>query len=136
MFAGAGVEKNNINNRPVNLVDLFPTLFDLINVKQHPQTDGKLLVALMDNNPSTNITMDYAYHQYKRQGVNYMGYSIRTDRYRYTEWYDFELSKTKNFINPIVRGSELYDYTLDALETENLIDNSKYAAIKKRLKEK
>ena len=86
MFAGPGVKENQKSHHPVNLVDLFPTVFDLANVKQSTQTDGKSLVPLLDSNISTTIDMDYAYHQYRRQKK--MGYAVRTDRYRYTEWHD------------------------------------------------
>ena len=86
MFAGPGVAKNQKSHHPVNLVDLFPTVFELAGVKQSTQTDGKSLVPLLDNNKNTTVDMDYAYHQYARQ--KRMGYSVRTKRYRYTEWHD------------------------------------------------
>ena len=52
-----------------------------------------------------------------------MGYSIRTDKYRYTEWHDnnyrsYDLYKEENII-----ARELYDYEKDPLETKNWVDN-------------
>jgi iduronate 2-sulfatase len=41
-----------------------------------------------------------------------MGYSIRTERYRYTEWRDFRTGQ--------VQARELYDHSSDLLETTNI----------------
>ena len=41
-----------------------------------------------------------------------MGYSIRTPRYRYTEWRDFKTGQAQ--------ARELYDHEDDAAETRNL----------------
>ena len=134
MFAGPGVKENQKSHHPVNLVDLFPTVFELANVPQHTQTDGKSLVPLLDGDKSTTITMDYAYHQYRRQKK--MGYGIRTNRYRYTEWHDNDYRSYKAYNNDNIADRELYDYDKDPLETKNLVDNPAYASIVKDLKVK
>ena len=134
MFAGPGVEKNQKSHHPVNLVDLFPTVFELANVKQSTQTDGKSLVPLLDDDKSTNIDMDYAYHQYARQ--KRMGYAVRTDRYRYTEWHDNNYRSYKPYKEENIVGRELYDYDKDPLETKNLVDDPAYASVVKDLKVK
>ncbi|PTX62333.1 arylsulfatase A-like enzyme [Kordia periserrulae] len=134
MFAGPKVAKNQKSDHPVNLVDLFPTVFELANVSQHPQTDGKSLVPLLDSNPKTNIDMDYAYHQYRRG--KRMGYSIRTDRYRYTEWHNDDYRSYEAYNGNNIVGRELYDYEADPLETKNWVKDAKYAAIVKELKAK
>ena len=41
-----------------------------------------------------------------------MGYSIRTDRWRYTEWRDWKTG--------MIRVRELYDHANDPLETINI----------------
>ena len=43
-----------------------------------------------------------------------MGYSMRTDRYRYTEW--------RNYQTGNVLARELYDHRHDAAETRNIVD--------------
>ena len=53
-----------------------------------------------------------------------MGYSIRTNRYRYTEWRDF---KTFQII-----ATEVYDHSTDPLETNNIFANTR-DRIKQRL---
>ena len=54
-----------------------------------------------------------------------MGYSIREDRYRYTEWLDFKTGQ--------IVARELYDHADDARETVNLADREENAAIIRRL---
>lgn len=134
MFAGPGVKKNQKSHHPVNLVDLFPTIFDLAGVQQHSQTDGKSLVPLLDDDKATTIDMDYAYHQYKRGPK--MGYSIRTERYRYTEWHNDDYRSYNNYNTSKIAGRELYDYETDPLETRNLVKDPSYNAIVKKLKTK
>lgn len=134
MFAGPGVEKNQKSHHPVNLVDLFPTVFELANVPQNAQTDGKSLVPLLDNDKATSVVMDYAYHQYRRQKK--MGYSVRTNRYRYTEWHNNNYRSFKPYNNDNISGYELYDYDKDPLETRNLIDDPAYVHVVKDLKQK
>jgi len=57
-----------------------------------------------------------------------MGYSMRTEQYRYTVW-------LKNFTSDQVYNAdkvytkELYDYVKDPLEKVNVSDDTKYAAI-------
>jgi iduronate 2-sulfatase len=134
MFAGPGVEKNQKSSHPVNLVDLFPTVFELVGVKQSAQTDGKSLVALLDNDKNTTLDMDYAYHQYARG--KRMGYSVRTDKYRYTEWHDNEYRSTQPYNSSNIIGTELYDYVNDPLETKNFNEDPKYTKVLNELKAK
>jgi iduronate 2-sulfatase len=51
------------------------------------------------------------------------GHSVRTERWRYTEW-DFEK-----------KGTELYDEMNDPQELHNLARDLKYSIVKKELKE-
>jgi iduronate 2-sulfatase len=44
----------------------------------------------------------------------HMGYTLRTERYRYTEWV------ANADINGLPKGTELYDYATDPMETVNL----------------
>ena len=53
------------------------------------------------------------------RGKQVMGYSIRTNRYRYTEWGAGEY------------GCELYDYQNDPEEYTNLAGKTEYAEIEK-----
>lgn len=132
MFAGPGVAKKQKSHHPVNLVDLFPTVFDLAGVSQSNQTDGKSLLPLLDNDAKTTIDMDYAISQYPRHG-NRMGYALRTERYRYTEWHNNGYKSFKPYSLNNIEAKELYDYEKDPLETRNLVDDPKYKSVVEQL---
>jgi iduronate 2-sulfatase len=134
VFSGPGVAKGQKVNTPVELIDVFPTLFDLINVKQTAQTDGKSLVPLMDNNAKTNIKVDYALSQYPRGKV--MGYSIRTERFRYTEWHQNEYCGATPYDEVNIKDVELYDFVTDPNETKNHANSKENTSVVKELQAK
>ena len=75
-----------------------------------------------------------AFSQFLREGVwrapdgiEYMGYSVRTDRFRYTEWVDWQTGDLK--------ATELYDHEVDPLETTNVSDNEDYAGSLQKMAE-
>jgi hypothetical protein len=65
-----------------------------------------------------------------------MGYSIRTDRYRYTIWMKDDFRSTQAYNNDLVIARELYDYKKDPNETVNVIDDGGYVAVTKEMNEK
>jgi len=134
IFAGPGVSKNKKVTTPVELVDVFPTLFDMAGV-QMPDVDGKSLKPLLDKDPNTTIDSDFSVSQYHRM-KDKMGYSIRTERYRYTEWHSASYRSYKTYKDANIVGTELYDYEKDPLETINLANSQTHAALIKRLKGK
>ena len=136
IFAGPGVAKNVKSDHPVDLVDAFPTLFEMVGVANSPQTEGKSLVPLLDNDPTTTIEQDYAFSQYQRMKGKIMGYSIRTDRYRYTEWHQNSYRSGQPYSEGNIKGAELYDYEKDPNETKNFVEDAAYASIKSELKAK
>ncbi|WP_020571388.1 sulfatase-like hydrolase/transferase [Neolewinella persica] len=135
MFAGPGVAKGTQVAIPVNLVDAFPTLFDLAGVKPSAQAEGKSLVPLLDNDPKTTVEQDFAISQYARGGKKNptMGYSLRTERYRYTEWHKGYTS-ADTYSNDNIVGVELYDYEKDPLETQNWAKDKDYMKVVPGLK--
>ncbi|WP_367388012.1 sulfatase [Lewinella sp. LCG006] len=135
MFAGPGVEAGAQVSQPVNLVDVFPTLFELSGVTPSAQTTGKSLVPLLDGNDKTTLAQDYAISQYQRNKNNTMGYSLRTDRYRYTEWVE-EFRSYQPYGKNKVSGVELYDYETDPNETRNLAGDPAYAKVVMEMKAK
>lgn len=121
MFAGPNIENNRIINQPAELLDVFPTLFDLCGLKTPEQVDGISLKNLLDSDDKTTIEKDFAMSQYPRHGGR-MGYTIRTEKYRYTEWHNNNYNASKPYSNENIEFIELYDYSNDPLETENKID--------------
>ena len=89
-------------------VDIYPTICDLAGVPKPATLEGTSLVPVMDN--PKRSWKSAAFSQYPRAG-RVMGYSMRTDRYRYTEW-------QKQDSDPV--GIELYDYRTDPLGNVNV----------------
>jgi arylsulfatase A-like enzyme len=104
-------------------VDIFPTLCDLNDLPVPKYLDGKSLVPAI-NNPNADIR-DYAFSQYPR-GNDKMGYSIRTSRFRYTEWMAGHFTTVMTYDKNLVIAREMYDYQKDPLETENVLNKPEY----------
>ena len=61
-----------------------------------------------------------------------MGYSLRTDKYRYTIWMNDFTSK-EAFNEKKVYATEMYDYVKDPLEKVNVVNDKNYTAISKEM---
>ncbi len=111
-------------DRLAELIDLYPTVAELAGVKMPHAVDGKSLKPLLDD--PTLPWKKGAYTQVTRgdpaKKGGFMGYSVRTERYRYTEW---DAGK---------KGVELYDHAADPKEHKNLADDPKQAKVIEELK--
>ena len=92
---------------------------ELCGIEQPSHLQGESLVPLLQD-PSL-VGPAEAVSQYPRSGQNVMGYSLRTDRYRYTEWIQ------KNTGNLLDR--EIYDHYLDPMEHTNVISTTDSAVL-------
>ncbi len=113
--------------RPVatcEFVDVFPTLCDLAKIPVPKYLDGVSLVPAIDK-PTLEVK-GYAMSQYPREGAKVMGYSIRTKRFRYTEWMDNTYRTNMPYSAKNVIGREMYDYGKDPLEKVSVIGQSEY----------
>lgn len=104
-------------------VDIFPTLCDLSGIPVPEYLDGVSLVPAIKN-PAANVRK-YAFSQYPRE-KNKMGYSIRTSRFRYTEWISMNFRTDQVYDTGKVVAREMYDYEKDPLETENILNKPEY----------
>ena len=134
-FAGPGVARGVKIDQPVALLDVFPTLFELAGVPPSAQTDGHSLVPLLDTDRRTTLDRDYVVSQYRRR-KDVMGYSIRTDRYRYTEWHEGNYRSYDSYDAGKIIGVELYDYREDPHETRNFAESAAYETVKQDLQAK
>jgi len=112
---------------PTEFVDVFPTLCDMANLKIPEHLDGLSLNSHI--NTGQGISKPYAVSQYPRQ--NKMGYSFRTDQYRYTVWINDKKSTDPIYFEDI-HAEELYDYRIDPEERNNKIDTKNYENLKNR----
>uniref|UniRef100_A0A914WMK2 Sulfatase N-terminal domain-containing protein n=1 Tax=Plectus sambesii TaxID=2011161 RepID=A0A914WMK2_9BILA len=139
----------------VELVDLFPSLADLAGLPVPPLCSKKkkentcveglsfapLLrsrdsvqwkTAVFSQYPRPSVLPQMNSDQPKYRNIRIMGYSIRTNEYRYTEWIKFTPKKNKKFWQ-FVNARELYALKNDQEENENIVQLSKYATVVKSL---
>ncbi len=145
IFAAPGIAPSKTKSQS-EFVDIFPTLCELAGLKIPAHLDGKSLLPVMKN-PVASVK-DYSVSQYpgsaatsenERLGygrTNVMGYSIRTEQYRYTIWMKDSFRSNQPFNKELVVGTELYDYEKDPLETVNVANDKKYTAVSKTMNNK
>jgi iduronate 2-sulfatase len=125
-------------NRTVELVDLHKTLAELAQLKlqdgsepQNQAIEGESLKPLLDDPKSkwdkpalTQVSRGTptVTGQPPSKDPWFMGYSVRTERYRYTLWDEGK------------KGEQLYDYENDPGELKNLAADPVYADIVKEMK--
>ncbi len=100
----------------VESIDIFPTVCSLAGVRPPTDLEG---VNLLEHPKGKSA----AYSQFLRDGiwvaadgVPYMGYTIRTERYRYVEW--------RTWPGKELKARELYDERADARETVNVAEEN------------
>jgi iduronate 2-sulfatase len=107
----------------VELLDLYPTLVELCGLEPPASLEGRSLVPLLEDPevewPHAALTQHPRPAYYKDQ-PEAMGYSLRTDRYRYTEWRDWRSGE--------IVARELYDHETDPDETINVADSRNRSA--------
>jgi iduronate 2-sulfatase len=115
IVAGPGVAATGRSSaRIVEFLDIYPTLADLAHLSLPPGLHGRSLTPLLKN-PRAAWNRP-ALTQVRRGGGEngFMGYSVRTEQWRYTEWDNGN------------RGVELYNEVGDPSEMQNLATDSKY----------
>lgn len=107
----------------VELLDLYQTIAQLCGLEPPPGLEGASLVPLLEDPSGPGKRAVYSMvgrHRDRRlshQRPEWFGRSVRTERWRYTEWDEGR------------RGRELYDHRTDPGETRNLAGNPRYAEI-------
>ena len=121
-------KKGGVARSPVSQVDLFPTLAELCGVERPANLQGQSLVPMLKDPKVAGrgwaITQVVRGGGFRRagaspaigdQGTRFFGYSLRTPRWRYTEWDEGR------------RGRELYDHESDPRELTNLAADPAHA---------
>ncbi|SHF47465.1 Arylsulfatase A [Mariniphaga anaerophila] len=131
IIAAPGMAKNVQTRSLAEFIDVYPTLCDLAGLEKPRHLDGQSLVPVLKN-PEVEIK-DAAISQYPRgkslgydRKMEIMGYSMRTENYRFTRWQKYE--------NPEeVVAIELYDHSGSKVATMNLAGKSEYKQEVERL---
>lgn len=112
IVAGPGIARGGTSSRTVELVDLYPTLADLCGLAPPAKLDGRSLRQLLVNPQAkwNKPAITQVWHNPRS-----WGYSIRTERWRYTEWLRGDA------------GRELYDHANDPDEIHNLANRPSLA---------
>ncbi len=106
----------------VEFVDIYPTLAAAAGLKLPAHLEGDSLLGLLDD-PEIPWKQA-AFSQYPRRG-HQMGYSMRTDRYRYTRWVKGDQDR--------VVAREFYDHKIDPDENFNIANKPSNAQVIKQL---
>ena len=125
IIAGPGVAASgHASSRIVEFIDLYPTLATLAGVSPPAGLHGRSLAPLLKN-PSAKWD-HFAITQVRRgpAATPFFGYSIRTEKWRYTEWNGGKL------------GVELYDEVADPQELINLASDPKHQKTVRELQQR
>lgn len=108
------------SDRVVELIDVYPTVAGLCGLQPPGYLAGKNLAALLKN-PRKKWKSTASTQVLRNQG-EFMGRTVRTERWRYTEWDEGK------------KGAELYDHKNDPHEYRNLADHPAYVDVRGEMK--
>ena len=139
IISGKGVkEKGKTSNSLAEFVDVYPTLCELSGFEIPDYLQGESLTPLLNN---TNAKVkDAAYSQFllgrfgpkKSRKQERMGYAVRTENYRYVEWYNW--NKVTNSKGKLL-ARELFDHQNDPGENINIANDTTNSAVVSKMHE-
>ena len=125
IFAGPGIKKDKVAvNFPVELVDVYPTLMDIVKFQTPAFVRGKSLKSYLEGSRlpiRTNALTELLVSMPKGMAN---GYSIKTMHYRLTQW---------NYKDSLYY--ELYNHRNDSDELNNVADNILFKDVRDSLKQ-
>jgi iduronate 2-sulfatase len=121
IIAAPGLKKGATASGIVELLDLYPTLIEFAGLAAPHKLEGASLKPLLQNPKAKG--KEAAFTVVNRPG-NRLGRTVRTDRWRYTEW------------EGGASGVELYDHQRDPGEYHNLANDAQWARVKAELKQR
>ena len=115
----------------VESLDIYPTIIDLCSVNPEGDLSGRSLKPLLEDpkHQWENVAFNQFARPYGaaiggRTPKSHMGYSVRTDSWRYTSWYNFE--------KDLFEFHELYAVEAPG-PTANLVGKPEYSDIQEKL---
>jgi iduronate 2-sulfatase len=110
----------------VEVVDLYPTLAELLGLQAPAQVEGSSFLPLLRAPRPTWKSAVFTQSPQQADGRALMGYNIVTATHRLTRWVERE-DPTREV------AVELYDLRRDPTETENVATDPSYADVKRQL---
>ncbi|MDB4292593.1 sulfatase [Maribacter sp.] len=108
IIAGPGIPKGKVSNKPVQLLDIYPTLLELSNLAPDFRHEGNSLVTILQNE-------DTSWPHYARTSFGPGNYAIVSERYRFIRYND--------------GSEEFYDHQYDPHEWHNEFGNQDYSSL-------
>lgn len=105
IIAGPGIPKGIVSNKPVQLLDIYPTLLELANLESDSKHEGNSLVTLLQSK-------DVLWPHYSRTSFGPGNYAIVSERFRFIQYND--------------GSEEFFDHANDPNEWYNEIENQDY----------
>lgn len=106
-----GSRREAVSPRPVNLLDIYPTLLELAGIEPLHELDGNSLVPLL-RNPDQPWQPTVTTH-------GRLNHAVRSEDFRYIRYAD--------------GSEELYDHRVDPMEWTNLAEDESFAGAKREL---
>jgi len=109
----------------VELVDVYPTLVEACALPMPAGLEGQSLMPLLKDPMRPWKSAVFSQYPRMRQGHRHrgpgdiMGYAVRTDRFRYVQWQDWNSHE--------VLARELYDHQTDPYEMHNIAAHPEYS---------
>ena len=117
IIAGPGIENDIDNvNAPVELVDLYPTIMELLEIQSPKFLQGKSLNTFLEGSHDPTRRSSLTELQINTPIGMAQGYSIKTMRFRLNRW---KLNDDISY--------ELYDHKFDSAEINNVSNHKDYA---------
>ena len=129
IFSGPGLERRGDRaNGIVELIDMYPTLAEWVGLPVPQSLEGNSLLPLIRNPdlPGKEVAITQSPYPFYGQEWTQMGYSFRTDKFRYIEW--------RNRSDGEVIAQELYHHPSDPEELHNLVDHPDHREALRQLK--
>ena len=98
---------------PTELIDLYPTLCELCGIDVPRHVQGRSFLPVLEDPKVSHRVSAYSSYPHTGHGQRLIGHSIRTDQYRYTEWW-----------------SEKTDQVYDSVLTDLQADPKEVTAVK------
>ncbi len=114
IIAGPGISQGQICNKPVQLLDIYPTLLELTGLEADPRLEGNSLVPLLQDQETD-------WHYMARTSFGPGNYAIISENFRFIQYND--------------GTEELYDLKADPHEWYNIVKKPEYNEIVRQHRE-